>query len=368
MAERTLKIGMIGAGFIGQLAHLMNYVEVKRCRVVALAEYRPELRRRVCQRYEIPRGYATHTELLADPEVEACIVVTPRPYTAPVGLDCLKAGKHVLTEKPMAGTSDQARELVEAAAARKLHYVVGYMKRHDEGVQLAKRMLDESTASGELGPIQFVRAHCYMGDSYCKADGHLVSDEKPQYSDAGLPMAPTFLPAELAKPYARFVNCFSHNTNLLRYLFGRTPRVDYANMTGSPGQVAVLDFGNFVASLETGDATNRGWDEVTEVFFQHGCLTLRTPPALLKNVPASVELYKAGSVQQVIQPRPNWTWAFRRQAEAFVNNILDQRPPLSPGSDAIEDLRLIEEIWHADLARTAARNRIASPPAAGKPA
>ncbi|MCX5662591.1 MAG: Gfo/Idh/MocA family oxidoreductase [Planctomycetota bacterium] len=352
MQERKLNIGMIGAGFIGQLAHLMNYAEVKRCRVTALAEYRPELRRKVAQRYDIPRTYATHTEMLRDPEVDACIVVTPRPYTAPVALDCLKAGKHVLTEKPMAGTSEQALELVEEAAARKLHYVVGYMKRHDEGVQLAKRMLDDVVASGELGPIQFVRAHCYMGDSYCKADGHVVTDEKPEYSDAGLPMAPSFLPTELAKPYARFVNCFSHNTNLLRHLFGRTPRVDYANVSGSVGQVAILDFGPFVASLETGDATNRGWDEVTEVFFKDGCLTLRTPPALLKNVAASVELYKAGGVQQIVKPQPNWTWAFRRQAEAFVADILDVKPAMNAGSDAIEELRLIENIWRADLART----------------
>src|SRR5262249_49250885 len=102
MAQRQLNIGMIGAGFIGQLAHLMNYVEIRECRVLALAEYRPDLRRRVAQRYDIPRTYATHHELLEDADVEAVVVVTPRPYTAPVVLDCLKAGKHVISEKPMA--------------------------------------------------------------------------------------------------------------------------------------------------------------------------------------------------------------------------------------------------------------------------
>src|SRR5438046_295524 len=107
MSQCQLNIGMIGAGFIGQLAHLMNYVEIKDCRVLALAEYRPELRRRVAQRFEIPRTYATHHELLQDADVDAVVVVTPRAFTAPVVLDCLKAGKHVLSEKPMAGNSEQ---------------------------------------------------------------------------------------------------------------------------------------------------------------------------------------------------------------------------------------------------------------------
>ncbi len=107
---------------------------------MALAEYRPELRRKVATRYEIPRTYATHEELLDDPAVEAVVVVTPRAYTAPVTLDCLEAGKHVLTEKPMAGTVEQAKRLVVAAQTRNLRYAVGYMKRYDEGVQLAKKL------------------------------------------------------------------------------------------------------------------------------------------------------------------------------------------------------------------------------------
>src|SRR5947209_4014157 len=101
MTHTRLNIGMIGAGFIGQLAHLMNFTELTECRVVALAEFRPELRRRVAARFEIARTYATHRELLQDAQVDAVVVVTPRTYTGPVTLDCLKANKHVLSEKPM---------------------------------------------------------------------------------------------------------------------------------------------------------------------------------------------------------------------------------------------------------------------------
>jgi predicted dehydrogenase len=298
--------------------------------------------------------------LIRDPEVDAVVVVTPRAYTAPVVLDCLNAGKHVLSEKPMAGTAEQGQRLVDAAKGRGLHYAVGYMKRHDEGVQLAKNLLDQAIASNELGPVLYARTHCYMGESYCRADGHVVTQEKPDYADGGWPTAPPWVPPDQARQYAAFVNTYSHNTNLLRYLFGRTPVVEYANLGGQAGQVAVLNFGSFVATVETGKTSNRGWDEVTEVFFADGRLTIRTPPALLKNMPASVELYKAGTIQQVVTPQPNWTWAFRRQAEAIVNCIHDDQPLLSAGVDALEDLRLIEAMWRSDLARAGSASTDAS--------
>jgi len=346
--SRRLNIGFIGAGFIGQLAHLMNYVEIDRCRVHALAEFRPQLRQKVAARYGISRAYATHQELLADPAVDAVIIVTPRAYTAPVALDCLNAGKHVLSEKPMAGTAAQGASLVAAAAAKNLVYSVGYMKRYDEGVQLAKRLLDQLLASGELGPLCYARAHCFMGNSYCNASGHVVTDEKAEYQDGGWPLAPDWLREESRKPFAAYVNTYSHNTNLLRYFFHRTPAVLFARMDAEAGQVAVLDFGSFSATLETGRLSDRHWDEVTEIYFRDGKLTVRTPPALLKNVPATVELYKAGAIQEKISPQCNWTWAFRRQAEAFVAAVLDGAQTLSSGADSLEDLRLIESIWAAD--------------------
>lgn len=357
MNDGTLNIGMIGAGFIGQLAHLMNLVEMKNCRVVALADFRSELRRRVAERYRIPRTYTTHRELLKDPEIEAVVVVVPRQYTGPVALDCLSADKHVLTEKPMAGTFEQGKRLVEAATSRKVNYVVGYMKRYDEGVQAAKRMLDEFLATQELGPVLFARAHCYMGDSYCNAYGHIVTDEKPDYTDAGWPIAPEWMPESRARDFAAYLNTYSHNINLLRYLFGRTPVAEHVNFAQPAGRLAVLNFGAFVATLETGSSSNRGWDELIEIYFADGRLTLRTPPALLRNVPATIELYKAGAIQEISSPQCNWTWAFRRQAEAFVTDSLEGRRSLNTGVDGLEDLRLIEEMWRLELARDSQRHR-----------
>ena len=111
----SASINYYGAGFMGQLAHIQNYLEVDGCEIVALAEPRAELRDKVCQRYGIKRSYPTHKDLLKDTEVEAVVVVVARPNIGPIALDCLNAGKHLITEKPMAATLEQAQRLVGIA-------------------------------------------------------------------------------------------------------------------------------------------------------------------------------------------------------------------------------------------------------------
>ncbi len=341
-----VKIGIVGAGFVGQLAHLMNYVEIPDCAVVALAELRPELRKKVAQRYNIPRTYSTHLELLQDPEVEAVVVITRRPTLGPVAYDCLKAKKHVLTEKPMASTAEQAERLVATAKENGVQYVIGYERIHDEGVQKAKAIMDELLKTKELGEITFARAHCFMGESYCNIDGHIMTDEKiPLDKTPEWPIAPDWISAESKNDYAAFVNVYCHNINLLRYLIGQTPKVDYAGIFRNDGQIAVLNFGAFGAVLEAGRGNARQWDEVTEIYFTNGRLRVETPPHFLRNVPARVELYREKGEKEVLIPQASWTWSFRRQAEDFVRTVRENGSSAASGAVGLEDIRLIEEIW-----------------------
>jgi len=66
---------------------------------------------------------------------------------------------------------------------------------------------------------------------------------------------------------------------------------------------------------------------------------------LLRHMPAKVTLYKAGQQQEVIQPLVNWTWAFANQAQAFVNDIIENKPSIIDAKYALEDLKRIEEFW-----------------------
>jgi predicted dehydrogenase len=344
-----LNIGMIGAGFVGQLAHLANYVDIPECRVLGLAEVRPKLRELVSRRYDIPRAYARHGEMLEDPDIEAVVVVTRRHHTGPIALECLRAGRHLLTEKPMAATLDQASTLVGAQQPGTV-YAVGSMRRHDEGVEMARRILTELRETKELGEVLLVRLFCYGGQDYCNMPGFVDSGEPRPDDLPSWSAAPEWLPRTWHDDYDNFVNVYVHAVNLLRHLCNATPEVRHADLRRRQGGTVLLDFASFPAVLEYGEMEHNDWIEGAEVVFSRGRLKLSLPPALLRNVPAKVELYRnTGQGEEIVAPLANWSWSFRRQAEAFVADVRQGNQPIASGQDALEDMRLIEAIWQTHV-------------------
>ncbi len=341
----TVRIGMVGVGYIGQIAHLTNYVETEGCEVTAIAEIRPALRDAVRAHYGIPEAFASHEELLRDAEVDAVIAVTRRHHTGPVALDCLQAGKHLLTEKPMAATLQQAEQLAAAAEKAGVHYAIGYMKRHDEGVQMAKELLDKVTASGEMGPLTFARLYCFRGHHfYDRATAVGLGEARPEDLDAW-PVAPDWLPEELHEDYDDFMNVCTHDLNLMRYLFDGTPKATYLDYRREGGSVALFDYGAFPAVFEFGMFEHEGWCEGVEVFFQRGRLTIELPPPLLKDTSARVTLQRGDDGGGTETLDAGHSWAFRRQAWEFIDDLREDREPLASGRDAVEDIRLAEDLW-----------------------
>tara|TARA_Y100000031_G_scaffold118575_1_gene131953 strand:+ start:1822 stop:2892 length:1071 start_codon:yes stop_codon:yes gene_type:complete len=340
-----VKVGMVGVGYIGQIAHLANYAEMEGCEVTAIAEIRPSLRDAVQAHYGIPQAFTSHRELLDNADLDAVVAVTSRHHTGPVALDCLKAGKHLLTEKPMAATLGQAETLAEAAKAAGVKYAIGYMKRHDEGVQLAKGLIEGFMASGELGPLTFSRFYCFQGDAfYDPALPVGLSEGRPEGLESWA-VAPDWLPRELHTDYDDFMNVYAHDINLMRYLLGATPSVVHLDYRAKAGGVALFDFGGFPAVLEFGMFEHGNWCEGVEIFFQRGRLTIELPPPLLKGTPARVTLQRGGDGNEIETFEVKQGWSFQRQARAFVDDLREDRVPLANGEDAVEDIRLAETIW-----------------------
>ncbi len=348
--DRPIGLGLIGAGMVGQLAHLANFVQTPGCRVAALAELRPELGRRAARRFGVPRVYADHREMLQDPEIEAVAVVTRRPATGPVVLDALRAGRHVLSEKPMAHTAAQARLLADAAESMNLRYAVGYMKRHDPGYARFKETYDGLLASGALGAPILLRAYCLGGAFACNADGFEMTDEPRPEGLELWPIAPDWLPTGAAEDYAWFLNVFIHDLNILRHLVGREPTVTHADLRRRNGRIVAFDWGGFSGILEMTEIPFDDWREGVEVLFESGRLSLRFPPPLLKNVPARVFLETVGAGGGRTEFTVPWSWAFRRQAEAFIADVAGGREPAASGGDAVKDMELAENIWRKALA------------------
>jgi predicted dehydrogenase len=347
---KPLKLGFVGAGFVGQVAHITNYLEIPGCEMTALAEARPQLRDLVQARYGFKNTYAHHTEMLDDDTIDAVVIVVPRPLIGPIALDCLEAGKHVITEKPMAGSLAQGQRLVDAAARSSVRYIVGYQRLHDQGIATALDAVRGFVKSGALGDIVYARAHCFGGVAYCNIDGHVMTDEVAPADMVGWPNAPEGIAGNDATGFAYTLNTYCHNVNLLRKFGGATPAVTFADLSTKNSALATFNFGGFNGLLETGAYGNQGWDEVLEIFFENGRVTVTSPPSFIRNVAATVEIYRSGENAAVTCPLMGHTWSFRRQAEAFVLACVENAPSEAEGADALEDLGLIEAMWrlHSD--------------------
>ena len=143
--SKKIKIGWVGSGFVGQVAHLNSYVSLKDVEIVGLAELRPKLGQEICKKYSIKKYYKNHLDLIKNEKLDAVVAIVNRKHTAVVTEDILKRGISVFTEKPMAANFKQASKLLGLAKKNKCSYMIGNMRLHDSGVKLAKNFFDKFT-------------------------------------------------------------------------------------------------------------------------------------------------------------------------------------------------------------------------------
>ncbi|HEY63150.1 MAG TPA: Gfo/Idh/MocA family oxidoreductase [Caldilineae bacterium] len=349
---RTIRLGYVGCGFMAQKVHLPNFSTIPGCELVALAELREELGRRVQRRLGIPKLYHGHTEMLADPEIDAVAISAGFTEQGWIARDALLAGKDVFVEKPMAVSLAQADAILEAERRSGRRLMVGYMKRYDAGVELAKRAVAQFRETGELGPITFVRNHGFCGDWICGLDTPMETTDEPMPETPA--SGPDWLPSEYMDQYLSYLQQYTHNINLLRWLLdaGDDVRVRVVDLDddGYTG-VVILDVAGVRAVIESGLISHYRWDEHTQIYFRHGWVKTWAPPLLLKQMPAGVEIYRAGEEQTFTRPipKPAWSWSYKREAEHFIRCLQTGEPFRSPAEDARVDVRVLEEIFRAHL-------------------
>jgi len=120
-------MGYIGCGFMAQKVHIPNLISLPECELIAIAELREELAKKVQARYRIPKCYQNHKELAKDAEIEAVGVSGHYAVQGEIAIDLLRAGKDVFVEKPMAVSVSQAERILEAVRESGRRLMVGYV-------------------------------------------------------------------------------------------------------------------------------------------------------------------------------------------------------------------------------------------------
>ena len=154
MARKTLRIGLVGVGAAAQISHIPTLMRTEGLELVALCDRDPEKAHRVAQKFQIPFASSRLDDLLEDETLDAIDICTPNFLHAPMATAALEAGKHVLCERPLARSADEARQMVKVArkADRVLMCAVQHRFRAD--AQLLRRVVEK----GDLGEIFFAKA------------------------------------------------------------------------------------------------------------------------------------------------------------------------------------------------------------------
>ena len=143
-----VRYGIIGCGAISQRRHIPECIANPNSKLVALADPVKERVDELAKQYSA-KGYTDFKELLKDPNVDAVVVAGPNSMHAAQSIDALNAGKHVLCEKPMATTREDAKAMLDAAKKNGKFLMIGLNQRLMPPHVKAKKILK----SGSLGKV-----------------------------------------------------------------------------------------------------------------------------------------------------------------------------------------------------------------------
>jgi predicted dehydrogenase len=152
--DGKLRVGIVGVGGIGRDQHLPGWAKVPFAEVVAAADVSEEALQRSCAFLPQSRQFRDWHGLVALEELDVVDICTPNRTHAPIALAALKAGKHVLCEKPLATTAREVGDLVEASRRSCRLVMAGQNLRFDPSCQQFKALID----AGLMGQIYYTRA------------------------------------------------------------------------------------------------------------------------------------------------------------------------------------------------------------------
>ncbi|UTE71566.1 Gfo/Idh/MocA family oxidoreductase [Rossellomorea marisflavi] len=324
---KPLKIGVIGCGSIAKHRHIPEYMANEHAEIVAVCDIVKDRAQEMADQIGA-KAYTDYKDLLKDESIEAVSVCTPNALHAPISIDALKAGKHVLCEKPMATSTEEAEAMIVAAneAGRKL--MIGHNQRFVPSHQKAKELISK----GEAGKIySFRTAFGHGGPEGWSVDG------KDSW----------FFRKEEA-----FIGAMGdlgvHKTDLMRYILGEEfVEVGAFVETSSKENADVDDTAVCVLKTESGTIGTlaASWsyqkeDNSTVIYGEKAVLRLEEDP-----VNSLVVQYSTGEVVKYelggIQTNDDGGQSASGVIDRFVTAVMEDVPTAVPGEEAMKSLQVV---------------------------
>lgn len=319
----NVKIGLIGFGHWGP-NYLRVFSEMDGCEVVACCEIDPNKLKKSARSHGRLKLSSDHKELIADPEVDAVVVTTPAKTHYEIARLALLCRKHLLVEKPLALSLDEAEELIELAEDSALVLMVGHTFLYHKALRKVKEYIDSGDA-GRIYYLQSTRTH--MG--LIRADVGALWDLAPH--DVSIF---NFLLGEIPCQVSAVAGCYLDGYEDVAFATFSYPSGALANM-----HVSWLN-ANKVRSLEViGSRARIVFDDIDNLekvrLFQKG-VSLGDG---YSNFGEFQYLLRDGDI---ISPKIDLAEPLKDQCVDFLRCIWSGSKPLSDGQSGLEVVRALE--------------------------
>ncbi|MGB8644428.1 MAG: Gfo/Idh/MocA family oxidoreductase [Anaerolineae bacterium] len=318
---QTIRLGIVGCGGIVNLFHLPAIRRVREIELVAVADLRFA---NAAERapYDVPLIVTDYADLYG--KIDAALVSLPHALHSSACIDLLSHGIHVLVEKPMATSVEEAQAMIRIARDRRVNLAVGLMRRFYDNMLYAKRVVD----TGRFGPVTYFEAEESVPFHQAQASSFYVDRRDPGAGvlfDTGAHMLDVLLwwmgPVHEVKYWDDQRGGVEANCRLeLEFASGARGHVELSRMRQFKNQIQI-HLRDATLTIPTLDQqTLTVYDRLTGTNLQ-----VKPDPAMV-----------------LLDENP-WVGYFARQWSDFACAILEGRPPAVPGEEGIRALELIEQ-------------------------
>lgn len=319
-----IRVGVIGCGNIAIHRHLPGYQQNNDVKISAVSDMNFERAKEIAEVYGA-RAYSNYKELLTDKDIDAVSICTPNAMHASYSIEAMSEGKHVLCEKPMATTLDEAKEMVEVSQRTGKKLMIAHNQRFIPSHQKAKQLI-ESGAIGKVVSFRTTFGHAGPDAGASEGENTWFFNK----GEAGLGVM-----GDLGV----------HKVDLLRYMLGQEiTKVAAFIKTLAKKQSAVDD--NAVCILETDRGVvgtlaaswsyYNGEENATVIYGEKGTLRIEEDP----NHPL-IALYNSGEIVRHSFDNMAYNIANTEVVRQFIISILKDEVPPTSGDDAFKSLLVI---------------------------
>jgi predicted dehydrogenase len=350
-----VKVGLVGLGEIAQIIHLpILQLYIDKFEIAAICDISQELLTALGKRYNVPSQsrYTDYHDIAAQRNLDALLVLNSDEYHTDSALAALQHGKHVLIEKPMCLTRQEAEAIIKARDEAGVHVMVGYMRRY------APAFVQAVEHVRALEKINYARVRDIIGQNALFVEQSSVvlrpKDIPPEaMRDRGerasrlVKAAIGEAPPELVSTYRLLCGLSSHDLSAMRELLGMPRRVIAARQWDS-FLTALFAYESFTVSFETGIDHNLRFDAHIQVYGETKEIRVQYDTPYIRQLPTRLFINETlGGVFEEREIRPTFTDAYTAELLHFYEVVTRNTQPKTSAEDFLYDLDLFEMIINA---------------------